>query len=490
MMASEEVTLPFFLPAHLCCCNIDARPSVVFLCNRAPKKMRVWYVALGVLVCVWLAHVHAACTDAARPKRFITHALLGSPVEQQQQSIKTEHGCTMDDEYVMNLRDHQERYREWCCPPSNPNQRRAVQDGDEGEEDLPVSTQTFVPWNLDRLDQSFLPLNQQFNPPALLPLGSQTQIHVYMMDSGIDKDHRVFRDLDVRLSYAAPEYNTAADCNGHGTKTASIVAGYITGVVARGSDGVESVANIVLHAIRVVGCDGGGTTSAVIKGLTWIQNSGARPGIISMSIGSPRSTAMNFAIESIIDSGGFIVVAAAGNDGVDAGSTSPPSAAGVIGVGATDANDNRASYSNTGVFVDVFAPGNGVFGAEMNTYDYIIDDSGTSFSAPAFTGAVARQMLKTGNDNPFSAANDVLAVCTENVVKNAGYGSANRLLNTLAASTLPRPPPPPPPTPLPPPSQKSTGSHPQLAQSNGNLRSSLLMGVFLVLTLGLVLYRE
>lgn len=386
---------------------------------------------------------------------MVTHAIVGSDRENRQLQLKLSQHCLLMEESVMHLSDHDERYRMWCCPSaeSPPTQRRSIHasqedgddDDDDGEEDGQVTLQNYLPWNIDRLDQIRLPLDNIYQPPALATSQPFT-VHVFMVDSGIDKHHRVFQDVNVKWSYAVPPYNVS-DCNKHGTETASIVAGYVTGVVSRGSDGVESSANVVLHAISVVGCDGSGMVSDVVKGLTWIKNYGPGVGIISMSIGAPYSATLNKAVEDMVNAG-YLVVAAAGNDNGPACQTSPPSAAGVIAVGATNENDVRSSYSNYDGCVDIFACGDNCYGAQMGTYNLIAASSGTSYSCPAYTGAVVRQMLRTGTANPIVASNQVLASATVGIVKNAGAGSNNRFLTvatTQSSNTQPQQPPPPPP---------------------------------------------
>ena len=76
-----------------------------------------------------------------------------------------------------------------------------------------------------------------------------------------------------------------------------------------------------------------------------------------MSVGGSKSTALNSAIAAVTKAGVTVVVAA-GNENQDAGNTSPASAASAITVGAIDAStDTKASFSNFGTSVDVFAPG-------------------------------------------------------------------------------------------------------------------------------------
>ena len=81
--------------------------------------------------------------------------------------------------------------------------------------------------------------------------------------------------------------------------------------------------------------------------------------VANMSLGGGRSTAVNSAAAQMISAGVFLAVAA-GNDNADASGSSPASEVSVCTVGATTSTDARASYSNYGTIVDIFAPGSAI----------------------------------------------------------------------------------------------------------------------------------
>lgn len=106
---------------------------------------------------------------------------------------------------------------------------------------------------------------------------------------------------------------------------------------------------------------GTGLNSGVLAGIDWAVNNARQNGrtgrsVFSLSLGGGFSQQTNDAVKAATDAGIFVAVAA-GNDGADARQTSPASEPSVFTVGATDANDNRASFSNFGPVVDGFAPG-------------------------------------------------------------------------------------------------------------------------------------
>jgi oryzin len=96
-----------------------------------------------------------------------------------------------------------------------------------------------------------------------------------------------------------------------------------------------------------------------------------------MSLGGNYSSAMNSAVRSTIGKG-ITVVVAAGNDNDDASNHSPASETTAITVGAIDADDNRATFSNYGSVVDVFGPGVDILSAWIGSTTATNIISGTS----------------------------------------------------------------------------------------------------------------
>jgi subtilisin family serine protease len=84
-----------------------------------------------------------------------------------------------------------------------------------------------------------------------------------------------------------------------------------------------------------------------------------------MSLGGPKSTSVNAAIANVVANGVFVTVAA-GNDAIDANDTSPASEVTAYTVGATDSNDNFASFSNYGPAVEMLAPGVSITSTWLN----------------------------------------------------------------------------------------------------------------------------
>ena len=133
---------------------------------------------------------------------------------------------------------------------------------------------------------------------------------------------------------------------GHGTHIAGTAAGKKFGVAK----------DAIIHPVRVLGSDGSGAWSGIIKGLNWIAANHKKPAAAVLSLGGHKSWSVNSAVQGLINAGVTVVVAA-GNSHKDACGFSPASVPTAITVSATDRYDHISSFANYGSCVDIFAPG-------------------------------------------------------------------------------------------------------------------------------------
>lgn len=138
---------------------------------------------------------------------------------------------------------------------------------------------------------------------------------------------------------------------------------------------------VSLTPVRVLDCTGSGTMSGVIAGVDWVANSTLRPAVANMSLGGGRSSALNAAVAGAVAKGVTVVVAA-GNENTDACMSSPASEPSAIAVGASTSADARASFSNFGSCVEIFAPGTSITSAWNTSSSATTVLNGTSMATP------------------------------------------------------------------------------------------------------------
>ncbi|MFE4372965.1 S8 family peptidase [Streptomyces sp. NPDC056835] len=280
-----------------------------------------------------------------------------------------------------------------------------------------LATQTNPPsWGLDRIDQAALPLNQSYTYPDTAGQGTT----VYVIDTGVRITHQ---DIAGRASYgydAVDNDSTAQDGNGHGTHVAANAAGTAYGVAKK--------ARIV--AVRVLNNAGSGTTAQVVAGIDWVTNNHSGPSVANVSLGGGANAAIDTAVQNSINSGVTYAIAA-GNSGANAQNYSPARVADAITVGATTSTDARASYSNYGARVDLFAPGSAITSA-WNTSDTATSSiSGTSMATPHVAGAAAVYLAGHPTATPAQVSTALVNGATNGVVTNPGTGSPNKLLRIV-----------------------------------------------------------
>ena len=270
------------------------------------------------------------------------------------------------------------------------------------------ASQASAPYGLDRIDQRALPLSGSYAYTTTAPT-----VTAYVIDTGIATAHSQFGGRATNVFDALG--GNGQDCTGHGT--------HVAGTIGAATYGVAK--SVALRGLRVLGCNGSGSTSGIIAAVDWTRANAVRPAVANMSLGGSFSSALNTATTNLANSGVFVAVAA-GNETQAACSVSPASASGVSVVGASDRTDTRASFSNYGSCVDLYAPGVGIASTWLNGGTRTI--SGTSMASPHVAGAGALYKATFGEASSETINNSLINNSTTNIVKANPAGTPNRLL--------------------------------------------------------------
>ncbi|MFH9201180.1 S8 family peptidase [Streptomyces anulatus] len=279
-----------------------------------------------------------------------------------------------------------------------------------------TATQTDAPWGLDRIDQPNLPLNGTFTYPDSAGVNTT----VYVLDTGVRITHQ---DIVGRASNGydfVDNDNVAQDGNGHGTHVATTAAGTVYGVAKK--------AKVV--AVRVLNNSGSGTTAGVIAGVDWITANHVASSVANVSLGGGPSTTLDNAVRRSIASGVTYSIAA-GNSNAPASGFSPARVETALTVGATTRTDARATYSNHGPLVDLFAPGSDITAGWATSDTATYTGNGTSFAAPHVAGAAAVYLTNHPGSSPAAVGAALVNGATSNVLTGIGTGSPNKLLRLV-----------------------------------------------------------
>lgn len=258
-------------------------------------------------------------------------------------------------------------------------------------------------------------------------------VKVAVLDTGFDPQHPDLKGLVTESANFTGEPSTD-DLMGHGTHVTSIIAG--SGAASGGRyKGVAPGARILSG--KVCTMDGNCDNSAIVEGLAWAAQHGAK--VINLSLGdtdTPETDAVEAMVDTVTRDYGSLVVAAAGNFGPGKVAT-PASAESAVAVGATQANDELAAFSaigprvgDSGLKPDLVAPGVGVVAARAGgttADDGYTEMSGTSMAAPHVTGAAAILFQQHPDWTPEQVKRALMHSTTGAFERGAYYQGAGRV---------------------------------------------------------------
>ena len=266
----------------------------------------------------------------------------------------------------------------------------------------------------------------QIGAPAAWAAGLDgSGVKVAVLDTGVDFNHP---DLAGRVSTSQSFVpgESVQDGNGHGTHTASTVAG--SGAASGGLEkGVAPKADLIIG--KVLGDDGTGDDSWIIAGMQWASAQGAR--VVSMSLGgdqpSDGTDPLSTAVDALTAQNGTLFVIAAGNAGAEGAISAPGAADAALTVAAVDSSDTLAYFSSMGprfgdysLKPDIAAPGVDILAAKAGgtaATGYYTTMSGTSMATPHVAGAA----VLLAEEHPGWKAADLKAALMSSSKELGGY---------------------------------------------------------------------
>ncbi|HEY0603065.1 MAG TPA: S8 family peptidase [Herpetosiphonaceae bacterium] len=225
-------------------------------------------------------------------------------------------------------------------------------------------------------------------------INAASNVTAYVVNTGIYMAHSEFGGR-AALGYDAFG-GTGVDCNGVGTHMAGVIGGATYGIAK----------DVKLRSVRVLDCNGSGTTAGVIAGINWIANNGVKPAVTSVGFGGAANSSVDTAVANLVTRG-ITTVVPAGSSNADACNYSPARVASAITVGTANGT-TKAPYSNYGPCVDVYAPGTRT-AAWIGSTSATNTISGTTVSAAYVSGCIALYLGGNPTATPTQVYNWVIA---------------------------------------------------------------------------------
>lgn len=265
------------------------------------------------------------------------------------------------------------------------------------------NTQKGSTWGITRTSGKTLPPSPSEYSYSYPDTAAGEGTTVFVIDTGIYIENVEFEGRAVYGTNTVDKTKTPNDGNGHGTHCAGTIGGATYGLAKKAK----------LVAVKVLSDSGSGSTQGVIDGIVWAASAALGPSVGSMSLGGGKSATLNAAVASAVKQG-LVMVVAAGNDNRDACNYSPASTPEAITVAASDNKDTKATFSNYGTCVDLFAPGVSITSSWIGSPTATNTISGTSMACPHVAGETAKFL----GTKPTATADDVKVFLESNSLKD------------------------------------------------------------------------
>ena len=232
-------------------------------------------------------------------------------------------------------------------------------------------------------------------------------INIDILDSGINYNHELFKNRVVRThtDFSTDASDDEMDKYGHGTNVAGAIA-------------KSTPSNVRLSCYKIHNQNGEGTSATALAAFEYIKQLSNKPDIINCSFAT--RSGLGIVVDELVDMG-ITVVAGAGNEGKEV-YQQPAIFDSAITVAATNRYGSAWSSSNYGPCVDIAAPGDYVYTADMSSNTAYEFASGTSLATPLVSAAAAYVLMENRKYAPEQVKQELIATATPFKKSSCYYG--------------------------------------------------------------------
>lgn len=247
-------------------------------------------------------------------------------------------------------------------------------------------------WSYDRVDSD--------SALDYYKLKAKPTINIAVVDSGINYNHELFKNRITRTKFnssASGEAKNEIDDYGHGTEVAGVIAN-------------STPNNVKISAYKVMDNKGYGSSSTIVAACSYIEELNNKPDIVNFSLGVETGVIIESVIDELVNQG-ITVVAAAGNDNREV-IKAPGKCESAITVAAFDYYNKPCSFTNYGQVVDISAPGEYIYTADMSKENAYTFSLGTSLATPFVSAAAAYVLMENRKYTPQQVKQELIDTAT------------------------------------------------------------------------------